>query len=113
MTEDNDEDFFQKNQNSKSGSSTKKIPNVDINDVIDEEDEDKFGLDFLQAYQSSMRNKRKSTNKTKDRTESEFISSPISRPSLKKRVSVKQVIRRESITGPSALNKRKFSAIDE
>lgn len=113
MTEDNDEDFIQKNQNSNRGSSTKKIPNIDQNEVIDEEDEDKFGLDFLQAYQSSMRSKRKSTVKTKDRTESEFISSPVSRPSLKKRISVKKVVRRESMSGTSNVKKRKFSTIDE
>jgi hypothetical protein len=81
---------------------------VDLNQpIVEEEDEDMFGLDFLEDYQSSMRQK-KSTNKTKDQTESEYISSPISRPSLKKRLSVKRVIRKKSISSTSNVQKRKF-----
>jgi hypothetical protein len=110
MTYDNDQDFIRADTKSFSNvepSQTKIVP-VDLNQpIVEEEDEDMFGLDFLADYQSSMRQKN-STNKTKDRTESEYISSPVSRPSLKKRVSVKRVIRRTSISSTSNVQKRKF-----
>lgn len=110
MTFDNDQDIIRTNTKDCSNaepSPTKTVP-VDLNEPIaEEEDEDMFGLDFLEDYQSSMRQK-KSTNKTKDRTESEYISSPVSRPSLKKKVSVKRVVRRTSMSSTSNLQKRKF-----
>ena len=75
-----------------------------------EEEEEKYGLDFLEEYRSNNKTGEKGTNFTSD---GEMVYSPVSRHSLKKRVSVKQVTRRQSVTSQNSLQKRRFTIAEE
>lgn len=110
MTIDDDDYFKLRKTSSSKHESTKKTPA--INEAIEEEEsEEKYGLDFLESYQNKkpeIRTTDKMTSPTLD-----FVASPVSKPSFKKRVSVKNVTRRASFSsGGKELKKRKFTNAD-
>lgn len=117
-----DDDFFgintrKESENSKVWSSTKKIAQVKENDAIEEEsDEDKYGLDFLEDYHkghNEQRNKTMLDKNTAFTSEGEMVASPVSRISLKKKISVKNVTRRQSFNSSKDIRLRKFTANDD
>ena len=77
-------------------------------DPIDEESSDKYGLDYLEEYQQN--NKTSAIgDQTAFTTENGMKASPVSRPSLKKKVSVKQVTRRKSFNSEKMIRVRNFN----
>jgi hypothetical protein len=90
--------------------SSKNIEKLNNPDIIEEEedDEDKFGLDYLEDYRKDMKQGPITTNKTNTTMEGDLIQSPISKGSLK-RISVKNITRRQSIGTRSSFKKKKVS----
>ena len=75
--------------------------------IDEEEDEDRFGLDFLEDYHNTMKvNTDKNTAFTSD---GEMVASPVSKLSLRKKVSVKNVTRRQSFSSNKHIKLRKFT----
>lgn len=87
------------------------------NDAIEEEsDEDKYGLDFLEDYHNDQKVQKTKTMLDKNTaftSEGEMVASPVSRISLKKRISVKNVTRRQSFSSSKNIRLRKFTANDD
>ena len=75
-----------------------------------EEEEEKYGLDLLEEYRSNNKTGEKGTNFTSD---GEMVYSPVSRHSFKKRMHVKQVTRKQSVSSQSSLQKRRFTITEE
>ena len=90
-------------------SSSKWIGNLQP-DVIEEED-DKYGLDFLEEYNSN--HKTVGEKGTAFTSDGEMVYSPVSKHSFKKRVSIKQVSRRQSFTSQNSIKKRRFTIAEE
>jgi len=106
-----DEDYFGINRReSMKQKSSKNIEKLNNPDIIEEEedDEDKFGLDYLEDYRKDMKQGPITTNKTNTTMEGDLIQSPISKGSLK-RISVKNITRRQSIGTRSSFKKKKVS----
>ena len=88
-------------------SSTKQMAKISDEPIDEEEDEDRFGLDFLEDYHNTMKvNTDKNTAFTSD---GEMVASPVSKLSLRKKVSVKNVTRRQSFSSNKHIKLRKFT----
>lgn len=114
LTADED-DFYGVNrrisEQSNIRSSMKKLAKISDEPIEEEEDEDKFGLDFLEDYQNNMKiNIDKNTAFTSD---GEMVASPVSKLSLRKKVSVKNVTRRQSFSSSKQIKLRKFTINDD
>lgn len=114
LTTDED-DFYGVNrrisEQSNIRSSMKKLAKISDEPIEEEEDEDKFGLDFLEDYQNNMKiNIDKNTAFTSD---GEMVASPVSKLSLRKKVSVKNVTRRQSFSSSKQIKLRKFTINDD
>ena len=80
-------------------------------DTIIEEDDDRYGLDFLEEYRTQA--KTNGEGVTAFTSEGEYVFSPVSKHTLKKKFSVKKVVRRQSFSSQQSIKKRKFTINDE
>lgn len=112
-----DVDYFQRDRKISENIFTQdyKMKTLNPNEPIDEEssDDDKFGLDYLEEYQSKNVHKKSLVDdRTAFTTENGMIASPVSRPSFQKRVSVKQVTRKKSFNSSKMIRVRSFTQDD-
>lgn len=78
--------------------------------IEEEEDSDKYGLDYLDDYQADKANKSSiKEGPTAFTSEGEMVASPVSKLSMKKKFSVKRVTRRQSFVSSKNLRLRKFT----
>ena len=81
--------------------------------IEEEEDEDKYGLDFLDDYRKSTKPIPDISFKTAFTGDADMVSSPLSKLSMKRRVSIKNVIRKQSIGFSKQIRERKFTTNEE
>jgi len=111
-----DDDFFSRGRKISENVHTKHLEKaiaLHESDPIDEEASDKYGLDYLEEYQ---RNKESIVERhTAFTSEGEMVASPISKLSMKKKVSVKHVTKKKSFSSSKMIKARSFviSEIDE
>lgn len=94
-------------------SSTKKMARISDVPIEEEEDEDKYGLDFLDDYRKSTKPIPDISFKTAFTGDADMVSSPLSKLSMKRRVSIKNVIRKQSIGFSKQIRERKFTTNEE